>query len=162
MCYQCQKCTSGCPVAFAMDIVPHRLMHFLHLGLLNEVLRSDTIWICASCETCSTRCPNNIDIATVMDTLRQMSLQSGMASQKNARLFNKEFLGSVRQHGRIHELRMITAYTVKSKGLAGFLKQREMGRKLFARGKLKLLPHSLKGNPQVKTIFSRAEKEEQK
>lgn len=72
-CFQCEKCANGCPMTFAMDIAPNQVMHSIQLGLIDPVLKSDTIWVCASCETCSTRCPNDIDIAHVMDTLRQSS-----------------------------------------------------------------------------------------
>jgi len=99
-CFQCEKCTNGCPVTFAMDIVPHKVIRLLHLGLINEVLHSDTIWVCASCETCTTRCPNDIDIARIMDTLRQMSQREGVKpSQKfpfGVSLLNKKIRSGTR------------------------------------------------------------------
>src|SRR4030042_6002979 len=92
-CFQCEKCTNGCPVSFSMDIVPHRLMRCIHLGLKDQVLRSDTIWVCASCETCTTRCPNGIDIAHVMDTLRQLSKRQGIKpAQYSIPIFHSAFL----------------------------------------------------------------------
>src|SRR3972149_6970433 len=69
-CFQCQKCTGGCPLTFGMDILPHQLIRLLHLGQLDRVLASETIWVCAACETCGTPCPNHIDIAHGMDTPR--------------------------------------------------------------------------------------------
>jgi len=45
-CYQCEKCTNGCPMTFAMDILPHQIMHSIQLGLTDEVINSDTIWVC--------------------------------------------------------------------------------------------------------------------
>lgn len=152
-CYQCEKCTGGCPVAFAMDIVPHRLMRHLALGLENEVLRSNTPWVCASCETCTTRCPNGIDIAHVMDTLRQLSLRRGNDASRNPALLNAEFLASIRRHGRVHELEMVTGYTLKSEGIGGLVKQAGLGLGMLLKGKLKLLPPRLRGIKQVKGIF---------
>ncbi len=70
-CYQCRKCTNGCPVTFAMDLYPDQVMRYIQLGLRKEILQSSTIWVCASCETCTTRCPNEVDIAKVMDYLKQ-------------------------------------------------------------------------------------------
>ena len=78
-CYQCQKCSAGCPVAFAMDYKPNQIMQMVSLGMKDRVLSSKTIWVCASCYTCSTRCPNDIDIAKVMDWLRQTALREGVA-----------------------------------------------------------------------------------
>ncbi|MFC1967799.1 4Fe-4S dicluster domain-containing protein [Chloroflexota bacterium] len=157
-CYQCEKCTNGCPVTFAMDIVPHKLMRVIHLGLKEEVLRSNTIWACASCETCTTRCPNGIDIAHIMDTLRQISLLEGIKlAQKDAAIFHSVFLSSIKRHGRIHELEMITDYTLRSEGLNGLLRQAVMGLKMFMKGKIKLLPHSLRATRQVRNIFRQTE-----
>ena len=71
-CFQCQKCSAGCPVAYAMDILPNQMLRHIQYGHRERVLSSKTIWICASCYTCSVRCPNNIDIAKIMDTLRNL------------------------------------------------------------------------------------------
>jgi heterodisulfide reductase subunit C len=153
-CYQCEKCTNGCPVAFAMDIAPHRLMHSIHLGLKDNVLQTNTFWVCASCETCTTRCPNGIDIAHVMDTLKQMALLEGKKPvRKDIPIFNDTFLTSIKKHGRMDELEMITEYTLKSQGPAGLLKQAGKGLKMIAKGKLGLVPRSRRANRQVKSIF---------
>ncbi|MBI4334134.1 MAG: 4Fe-4S dicluster domain-containing protein [Chloroflexi bacterium] len=155
-CFQCEKCTNGCPVAFSMDIVPHKVMRSVILGLRDQVLKSETIWVCASCETCTTRCPNGIDIAHVMDTLRQISLREGKTAQDNAPVFHSAFLSSVRGRGRVAETEMVARYTLKSQGLGGLLKQAGMGLAMFKRGKIKILPrfHSVS---QVKKIFRGAE-----
>jgi len=155
-CFQCQKCTNGCPVTFAMDILPHKAMRLLHLGLVDEVLHSDTIWVCASCETCTTRCPNDIDIARVMDTLRQLSQREGVkSSQKNFPIFHSAFLSSIRRHGRVHEAEMAVNYALKSGGIAGLLKQASTGLAMFTRGKIKLLPPRLRAKSQVRNIFKK-------
>lgn len=154
-CFQCEKCTNGCPVTFAMDIAPHKLMRLLHLGQLDEVLRSDTIWVCASCETCATRCPNDIDIVRVMDTLRQMSHLEGAPSQKNVPIFHATFLSPIRRYGRVHEAEMGIVYALRSEGLRGLIHQARMGLDMFARGKISILPVRLRGRKQVREIFKR-------
>jgi heterodisulfide reductase subunit C len=144
-----------------MDIMPHKVMRLLHLGLVDEVLQSDTIWVCASCETCTTRCPNDIDIARVMDILRQLSQRQGVKSwQKNFPLFHSAFLSSIRRHGRVHEPEMAVNYTLKSGGLGGLLKQASMGLAMFTRGKIKLLPPRLRAKSQVRNIFKKAKLKE--
>src|SRR4030066_2263216 len=77
-CYQCQKCSAGCPVAYAMDILPNQVLRHIQYDHREKVLGSKTIWICASCYACSVRCPNNIDIAKIMDTLREIAIRSGI------------------------------------------------------------------------------------
>ncbi|MBW1839975.1 MAG: 4Fe-4S dicluster domain-containing protein, partial [Deltaproteobacteria bacterium] len=95
-CYQCKKCSSGCPVTFAMDYLPNKLLHMIQMGLKDEVLKSATIWVCASCETCTTRCPNDIDIARIMDVMRRESLKSGLATgEKKVPVFHDAFLSSI-------------------------------------------------------------------
>ncbi len=159
-CFQCEKCTNGCPVTFAMDVVPHRLMRMLQLGLLDEAFRSDTIWVCASCETCSTRCPNDIDIAHVMDTLRQLAQREGIkTTHKNAPVFHSAFLSSLRRHGRVHEPEMAVVYTLKSGGLGGLRKQAGTGIAMFKRGKIKLLPPRVRARRQVKSIFQKVKRQ---
>ena len=158
-CFQCEKCTNGCPVAFAMDIVPHKLMRSVHLGLRDQVLNSDTIWLCASCETCTTRCPNGIDIAHIMDTLRQISQREGVkASQEKVPIFHSAFLGSIKRHGRVHEAEMVVTYNLRSGGIAALMKQASLGLAMFRRGKIKILPERLFANKQVSDIFRTAER----
>ncbi|HQP27696.1 MAG TPA: 4Fe-4S dicluster domain-containing protein, partial [Syntrophales bacterium] len=81
-CYHCRKCTAGCPLAFAMEYNPNRIIKMIQMGMKEEVLGSSTIWMCASCETCVTRCPNQVDIARMMDALRQMSIESGRPAKE--------------------------------------------------------------------------------
>ena len=69
-CYQCGKCASGCPVSYAMDLTPSQLIHAIQLGLTDLVFSSKTMWLCASCQTCSTRCPQDVDVAEVLDTVK--------------------------------------------------------------------------------------------
>ena len=160
-CFQCQKCTNGCPVTFAMDIMPDKVMRLLHLGLLNEVLQSDTIWVCAACETCTTRCPNDIDIARIMDTLRQMSQHEGVKhSLKNFPIFHSAFLSSIRKYGRVHEPEMAVNYALKSGGLGGLFKQAGTGMAMLTRGKIKLLPPRTKAKSAVKKIFKKTREKE--
>jgi heterodisulfide reductase subunit C2 len=153
-CFQCEKCTNGCPMSSAMDIQPNQVMHLVQLGSTDEVINSDTIWVCASCETCTTRCPNDIDIAHVMDTLRHLSVKKGVkTSQKQAPIFHKTFLGSIKRFGRIHEMGMAVEFAMRSEGLQGVLKNMSMGLGMMRRGKLSPIPHRLRAGRQIDTIF---------
>jgi len=152
-CYQCQKCSAGCPVAFAMDYKPNQIMQMVSLGLKERVLSCKTIWVCASCYTCSTRCPNDIDIAGVMDWLRQIALREGVTpAEKDVPLFHAAFLDSIRRHGRVHELSMMASYKMKTGKLFDDFK---LGWKMFTRGKLKLLPSGIKKKKEISAIFQK-------
>ena len=74
-CYQCGNCSAGCPCADAMDIPPQRVMRLCQFGQIDEVLKANSVWVCAACITCSARCPRGIDIAAVMEGLRNLILR---------------------------------------------------------------------------------------
>jgi len=76
-CNQCGKCSAGCPVVAVMDLLPSQVIRMAQLGM-EEVLESNTIWICASCLTCVTRCPKGVDLPRLMEALRQVSLRKGV------------------------------------------------------------------------------------
>jgi len=84
-CNQCGRCSAGCPVAAAMDILPSQAVRMVQLGM-EEVLDAETIWICASCLTCVTRCPKGVELPRLMEALREMSLRSGVSEIDLAKL----------------------------------------------------------------------------
>jgi heterodisulfide reductase subunit C len=159
-CYQCVACSSGCPVAYQMDYAPHQILRMTQLGLKDRVLNSATIWLCASCETCATRCPNDIDIVKIMDTIRHISLSEGRTKQTTLPVFHKSFLFGVRSFGRVHELLMIIQYMLISGAifkLKALARDAILGIKMFKRGKMPVLPHRIKGAGEIKRIFQKAE-----
>lgn len=107
-CYQCGKCSAGCPVAEAMDILPSQVIRLVQLGDEN-VLDCKAIWICASCFTCASRCPRGIDIARVMESLRSMKLRKGIDYLHIPRI-SHELLAQAPQQGLISSFRKFTSY----------------------------------------------------
>jgi heterodisulfide reductase subunit C2 len=157
-CYQCQKCSAGCPVAYAMDILPNQLLRHIQYDHREKVLGSKTIWICASCYACSVRCPNNIDIAKIMDTLREIASRSGIKpGEKDVPVFHSVFLDTIKSKGRIHELSLILQFKMKTKD---FLKDAGLGWKMFRKGKIKILPSRFGGGKEIQEIFNAFEKGE--
>ena len=160
-CYQCIACSSGCPSAYQMDYPPHQLLRMIQLGLKDRVLNSNTFWICLSCETCATRCPNGIEIVLVMDTLREMALQEKRRSTTNLPLFHKTFLSMVKFGGKTYELVLIMVYLVKSGDilkLKKMFKDIKLGVKMFSRGKMAIIPPRIKGKAEIKRIFELSKK----
>ncbi len=155
LCYQCGKCAAGCPVAYAMDYPPARLIHATRLGLDDLVLSSKTIWLCAACETCTTRCPQEVDIAGVMDAAKILAVRRGVEpAMGDVRSFHKAALATIRRFGRMWEAGMLLSLKLRT---AQFLKDMELGRRMLRKGKLKLLP-SLTGARRARRIFARARK----
>lgn len=157
VCYQCRKCTAGCPVAYAMDYTPAQLMHAIRLGLKELVLNSATIWLCASCETCTTRCPQEVDIAKVMDTLRIIAIRAGVKLKvPEVTVFYRTGLTNIRFFGRMYELGLVGMLKLAT---GQFTKDIGLGIKMFKKGKLKLLP-SFQGSSVTRRIFAKVKEQE--
>lgn len=76
-CYQCGKCSAGCPMSAHMDVLPNRMIRMAQLGMREQLLETKAIWMCVSCLTCNTRCPKGIKIAEVIEALRKAALGGG-------------------------------------------------------------------------------------
>jgi len=151
LCYQCKRCTSGCPVGKLVLAGPAEIIKKLHLNGGDELLDSEIIWTCASCETCAARCPMGIDIAAVMDALRQLAQEKGAAKPKgNVPLFNRSFLKTVKMFGRAYDMAMITAYKM---GTLSFLKDTDKFPTMLKKKKIALLPPTGADRKTVKHIF---------
>jgi heterodisulfide reductase subunit C len=138
LCYQCKKCASGCPISYTMDLSPTQVIHALQLGQAETVLRSDTIWICASCETCTTRCPQEIDIARVMDAARITAQRNKIKpARKDVLTFYRVALQNIRRFGRMYELWLIASLKLKT---LDFFKDLQLGTKMLKKRKLKWAP----------------------
>lgn len=161
-CFQCRKCTNGCPVTFAMDIYPDQMMRYIQFGLKKEVWESATIWVCASCETCTTRCPNEIDIAGVMDFLKQtVVVEKAKAKESQVLAFHRAFMDDIRKRGRVFETGLVQNYMLKSgewltklKDLT-ILDEMRLGWTMYRKGRLNLLPRHIKGREEIKKLFKK-------
>jgi len=160
LCYQCLKCTAGCPTAPYMDFSPHAVVRMIQWGLKQDVLESKAIWLCVSCETCGARCPNEIDIGLLMDALREMSLEQGYrAKEKGIVALHNAFMASIRRGGRIHEATMLMEYKLRS---GDYWTDLVPGMKLFMRGKIPLIPGRIKGMDSIREIYRKAQKKVEK
>ena len=155
LCYHCHKCTSGCPVADEMTYGPDRVLRMVQLGDKERLLTSHDIWVCASCETCGTRCPNEIDIARVMDALRQMAVIEGVdIAEPDAIKFHRLFLSLLQRMGRMHEAMLLPLYLLWTRDILGYV---GTGTRMFVKGKVPLLPHRVKSRKDLKRIFEATE-----
>lgn len=137
-CYQCRKCSAGCPMSWAMDYTPAQLIHAIRLGLSDRVLNSKTMWMCSSCQTCTTRCPQDVDIAKIMDTCKIMAVKQGIKSPvPRVHKFNKAALLNIKMFGRMYELGLIGDLKMRT---FEFFKDVGLGIKMFLKGKLKIFP----------------------
>ncbi len=158
-CYQCRRCSNGCPVAFAMDVRPEQIVKLVSLGARERVEKSRTIWICASCQTCLTRCPNDVDIPRLMDWLKEQAERRGAkAPEPDVQAFHQAFLKDLARRGRVFEGRMMQDYFFKAGklSLSDMIKNARLGLNMFKRGRLGFVPQGIKGKKEIKAIFEAA------
>ena len=137
--------------------LPSEMMHRLHLGQGDELLNSDILWMCVSCETCSARCPMRIDVAAVMDALRKLAVERGAAKPKgNVPLFNRAFLKTVALFGRSYDIAMIAAYKL---GSGKLMADTEKFPTMLKKRKIALLPPRGADRKTVRRIFKNTKEE---
>ena len=153
-CYQCGKCSAGCPAAEYMDIMPRQVMRLVQLGLTDEALKSKAIWLCATCDTCSTRCPRNVDIAHEMETLRILAKRKGFVGEKDIDKFHNVFLDMVKKFGRVYEVGLIVGRNVTTGKL---FRDMNYGLPYLSKRKVNLLPEKVKAKDEINRIFAKAE-----
>lgn len=161
-CFQCRKCTNGCPVTFAMDLYPDQVMRYIQLGLKQEVRQSTTIWVCSSCETCTTRCPNEIDIAGVMDFMKQSVVkEKERAADSKVLTFHQVFMEDIRKRGRVFETGLVGKYTLKSGDWyrkiidRSIIEEMHLGWTMLKKGRLNLWPSRIKGIDEIKQLYDK-------
>jgi len=150
-CYQCYRCTNGCPAVPEMDLLPHRVIRYIMLGEKEKVLTSKTIWSCLQCYTCSVRCPNDIHIGHVFDTARKIAVREAKVAD-DVWTFDTLFLENVRSHGRLYELEAVMRYKLKKKDLFSDTK---MGLDMMKKGRMTLLPHNIKDKGGLRKALER-------
>jgi len=151
LCYHCHKCTSGCPSAEEMRYGPDQVLLLLQLGQADALLGSTDIWLCAGCEVCATRCPNEIDIARVMDALSQIALEDGVRpADPGSVKFHRLFLFLIERLGRMNEAGLLGAHKLWTGRLFEDL---DSGAKLVLKGKIPLVPHVVKARAQLRRLF---------
>ena len=158
-CYQCGKCTAGCPMAEEMPLKVHQIMRLIQLDQPERIYRDESIWLCLTCETCSTRCPMNVEPARLIDGLREIAEQvAPEGAPRRIRAFHTSFREQIRFNGRLHEFSLVMAYKLRSGAL---LDDVTAAPGMLTRGKLAFVPRRIDGLDDVRRIFDACEAETQ-
>jgi heterodisulfide reductase subunit C len=142
-CYQCGNCSAGCPMAGRGDLLPHQVFRHLQLGL-DDPLRAVQPWLCVGCQTCATRCPQELDLSLVMDFLRAEAIQRGTVPRAAERMavFNHVFLNRILSGGRLREVELGALFNLYTRSPL----QNVMALpSLLRRGKIRLGGKSVRG-----------------
>lgn len=156
-CIQCGTCSGSCPTSGAMEYGPREIIAALRAGMLDRVLRSNTVWLCASCYSCSVRCPAKIPFTDVMYELKRLGIKYGIYPKRTTNaVMAKAFVEVVDNHGRNHEMKLITKYYFRTNPLK-ILGQLKLTLKLFGRGRLGLFAHTIKDIKGLRKMVAAAE-----
>ncbi len=153
-CMQCGVCAGSCPVSHEMDYTPRELVRMVQLGLKDDVLNSNTIWLCTTCFSCSVRCPRGIRPTELMETLRPIAIAEGVRN-KNIK-FDQVFSDVVKKKGRASEFLLLSKYSLSEPGM---IKQAPFGLSLLLKGKLPLAVNKMEDASEIKAIFGERKQE---
>ena len=158
LCYQCVKCTSGCPMVDFFDWQPNQIMRALQLGQEDLCLHAQTPWLCASCQTCATRCPQDLNITAIMELITRVALERGVPPAiPEVKVFNEAFMREVGLWRRSYELGLMAEIKLRTKNLFGDM---DLAVQMVRRNKIPFLPtptrrrRHVKPDPQAATALA--------
>ena len=154
-CIQCGTCGGSCPSAADMDHTPRELFALIRAGRREEVLRSNTPWMCVACYFCAVRCPQEIHIPDVMYSIKAIAARERLAPDMSAPDFSRTFVDNIRAFGRSFEVGLAARYYLRHypfrlPGLA------PMGIGMVAKGRMGFIPHRIRGVAGLRAILAAA------
>lgn len=155
-CLQCGTCTGACPVSDVMDITPRQTVAMFRAGMIEEILKSRTIWLCASCYSCTVRCPAGIKVTDTMYALKRLAMQKKIYPDRFP-VFNLSatFINNIYKYGRNYEIGLALKYFMRSDFVKLFTNI-GYGLSLIRRGRLGLLPKRISRVNQIRAIIKKA------
>ena len=169
MCFQCRRCAAGCPVANEIGMSPDRLIRLIIMGDTDAALENELVWHCVSCYTCGTRCPNQIQTARVVDTLKKMASERGVRPlSKKVKKFHDAFCAAAKNMGRVNEMEFMLRYetgiifdelsSLNLKGILNEIKdQTSLGLGMIRRRRMHFGVERVKDKSELKRLFKKAQ-----
>ena len=156
-CIQCGTCTGSCPLSYLMDITPRELIALFRAGDIDSVIKSRTIWVCASCYSCQTRCPSSIKVTDIIYSLKRMAMNRKVYPKKfPVHSLSDSFIKSMRSFGRLNEPRLMMYYFLKT-GIWKSLSFLPLGLKMARKGRLEYKATKIKEIKSFKKIIKKAQ-----
>ncbi len=153
-CIQCGTCSATCPLSHYMDFTPRRVIAMVREGFRDEALSTTTIWLCASCYSCTTQCPRNIHITDVMYTLKREAILRGRYPKRYPiPVLARNFFQGVFRTGRNSEARLIIKLYLQTNPLDA-LRQAVVGMKLFLMGRMSLRQDRIRKIDQLQALLN--------
>jgi heterodisulfide reductase subunit C len=156
-CIQCGTCTGSCPVSYAMDISPRELIALFRAGEMEKVMKSRTIWICASCYACTTRCPVGIKITDMIYALKRTAMEKKYKSEApQVQTLANLFVNNLMSYGRLHEATLLRKYYMKT-GITKFFGLIPLAMKMLKTKRLAPFPTKIKDHAGLSRIIKKAQ-----
>ena len=149
-CYQCGKCTAGCPLSDVYDWQPNEVIRLIQINKIDEILNTNSVYLCVSCEICSSRCPQQVDIAAIMNFLRIKSWQNRQFKLKKIGNFYLIFLKLIQKLGRNYEPLLILSLNLLNKR---FFNDFELVPAILMKKKIRIIPEWTKKRKEVSAII---------
>ena len=160
-CLQCGTCSATCPLSTYMDYTPRKIIAMVRAGFKNEVLTNRTIWLCASCYSCTVECPKSIKITEVMYALKREAIMQGMYPKRfPVPILGRVFFNQVMNHGRLSEIWLMVKYFLFTNPFSA-VSQLPLGFRLFKAGRLSLRMHGIADRKGLKSILRKVEEREE-
>ncbi len=157
LCIQCGTCTGSCPLSYAMDITPRKLIALFRAGDMESILKSRTIWICASCYNCQTRCPSQIKVTDIFYALKRTAMEKGIFNKKiPTYALSKSFMKCIYKYGRLNEIQLILNFHFKT-GFWKIFKLFPLGLKLIRNRRIRFVSEKVRAITDLRKIIMKAE-----
>jgi heterodisulfide reductase subunit C len=137
-CIQCGTCSASCPNEFAMNHTPRMLWRMVLMGMKDQIFQSQTFALCSSCYCCTLRCPRGLPLTEAMAALKQIAARKKQKNYRHSTLFYKNFLRSVRRHGRVNEMEFMALYFADMRNPLIPLRFASLGTRLMQKKKVSL------------------------
>jgi heterodisulfide reductase subunit C len=155
-CLQCGTCTGSCPVAYAMDVTPRAVVAMFRAGMIEDILRSRTIWLCASCYACTVRCPVGIQVTDTLYALKRLAIDRKIYPEKfPVHALSQAFINNIYKYGRNFELGLGARYFLKTDPKK-LLESAGLGISMMSKGRMSMRPHRIKRVHEVRAIIDKA------
>jgi heterodisulfide reductase subunit C len=160
-CIQCGTCTGSCPAANEMQFSPRMINAMVKAGMRDEVLSSNSMWMCLSCYLCTERCPRGIKVTDIMYALKRLAIRhNGDNYWAPAPVMERTFVDCVNLTGRLPEMGLTGGYYWRTNPLKA-LTMIPLGLKLLSHHRLPLIPSRIKGMQELRAMIRKAQTLEQ-
>jgi heterodisulfide reductase subunit C len=159
-CLQCGTCSASCPASNAMEYPPRAVLAALRAGMLNKVFESNTVWLCASCYSCTVRCPAGIPFTEVMYELKRLGISKGLLGKRSSGVALAEsFVDIVEKHGRSADAELIFRYILRTRPSKAFSFV-PLGWRMLRKGRISLRARKIAGIAELRKMMARIRKED--